>query len=53
MLFVLLTAPVSAQLLGRGAIARGVATAPGTQGRPQSGPIEHVEEAEPTLRDGG
>jgi multicomponent K+:H+ antiporter subunit G len=52
-LFVLLTAPVSAQLLARGAIARGVATAPGTQGRPLSGPIERVDGAEPTLRDGG
>ena len=52
-LFVLLTAPVSAQLLARGAIARGVATAPGTQGRPLSGPIERVEEAEPRPADGG
>ena len=43
MLFVVLTAPVSAQLLVRGAVARGVAQAPTTEGTPTTSPIELLE----------
>ncbi len=44
MLFVLLTAPVSAQLLVRGAAARRIPQTPSTQGMPASGPIEWLED---------
>ena len=43
-LFVLLTAPVSAQLLVRGAAARRIPQAPNTHGMPTAGPIERLEE---------
>ncbi len=43
MLFVLLTAPVSTQLLLRGAAARQVPETPSTQGAPTAGPIERLE----------
>jgi multicomponent K+:H+ antiporter subunit G len=43
-LFVLLTVPVSTQMLVRGAAARGVAQAPGTQGTPMADPIEALGE---------
>ena len=46
MLFVVLTAPVSAQLLVRGAVARRIPQMPGTRGMPIAGPIERVEDAE-------
>ncbi len=45
MLFVLLTAPVSTQLLVRGAAARGIPQAPNTQGPPTAPPIEPLEQA--------
>jgi multicomponent K+:H+ antiporter subunit G len=43
-LFVLLTVPVSTQMLVRGAAARGVAQAPGTQGTPMADPIEALDD---------
>jgi multicomponent K+:H+ antiporter subunit G len=43
-LFVLLTAPVSAQLLVRGAAARRIPQAPSTRGMPTVEPIERLEE---------
>jgi len=43
MLFVVLTAPVSTQLLVRGAVARNVAQTPTTRGTPTAGPIERLE----------
>lgn len=46
MLFVLLTAPVSTQLLVRGAAARGIPQAPSTQGGPTAPPIEALEGSE-------
>jgi multicomponent K+:H+ antiporter subunit G len=42
-LFVLLTVPVSTQLLVRGAVARGVPQVAPTQGKPAAGPVEAVE----------
>ena len=45
MLFVILTAPVSTQLLVRGAVARGVPQAPNTQGTSTAGPIELLEDS--------
>ena len=44
MLFVVLTAPVSAQLLVRGAVARRVPQTPGTQGTPIAAAIESLED---------
>jgi len=44
MLFVVLTAPVSAQLLVRGAAARGIPQTPNTQGAPTAGSIELVDD---------
>jgi multicomponent K+:H+ antiporter subunit G len=44
MLFVVLTAPVSAQLLVRGAAARGIPQTPNTQGAPTAGSIELLED---------
>ena len=44
MLFVVLTAPVSAQLLVRGAAARRIPQAPSTRGMPTAGPVERLEE---------
>jgi multicomponent K+:H+ antiporter subunit G len=44
MLFVLLTAPVSTQLLVRGAVARRIPQTPSTRGTPTIGPIERLEE---------
>lgn len=46
MLFVVLTAPVSAQLLVRGAAARGVSQTPTTQGTPTAEPIERLEDTD-------
>jgi multicomponent K+:H+ antiporter subunit G len=46
-LFVLLTAPVSAQLLVRGAAARQVPQTPSTRGMPTAGPIERLEDVGP------
>ncbi len=43
MLFVLLTAPVSAQLLVRGAVARRIPQMSNTQGTPSTEPIEWLE----------
>jgi multicomponent K+:H+ antiporter subunit G len=43
-LFVVLTAPVSAQLLVRGAAARGIPQTPNTQGAPTAGSIELVDD---------
>jgi multicomponent K+:H+ antiporter subunit G len=48
MLFVVLTAPVSAQLLVRGAAARGIPQAPNTQGAPTAGSIELLEDNDAT-----
>ena len=47
MLFVLLTAPVSAQLLVRAAAGRRVPQAPTTRGEPTAEPIELLGEAVP------
>ena len=44
MLFVALTAPVSTQLLVRGAVARRIPQTPSTQGTPIAGSIELLEE---------
>jgi multicomponent K+:H+ antiporter subunit G len=44
MLFVVLTAPVSAQLLVRGAAARRIPQSPGTQGTAIAGSIELVDD---------
>ncbi len=44
MLFVVLSAPVAAQLLVRGAAARGIPQTPSTQGMPDAGPIEALED---------
>jgi multicomponent K+:H+ antiporter subunit G len=44
MLFVLLSAPVAAQLLVRGAAARRIPQTADTQGMPAAGPIEHLED---------
>ena len=44
--FVLLTVPISTQLLVRGAAARGIPHAPNTRGEPTDRPIELVEDAE-------
>ncbi len=44
MLFVLLTVPVSTQLLMRGAIARGVDPCAGTRGAPAVGPVERLDD---------
>ena len=46
-LFVFLTTPVSAQLLVRGAAARGIPQTPNTQGTPTAGPIEPLEDGVP------
>jgi multicomponent K+:H+ antiporter subunit G len=43
-LFVLLTVPVSTQMLVRAAAARGVPQTARTQGEPAAGPIERLEE---------
>jgi multicomponent K+:H+ antiporter subunit G len=43
-LFVFLTAPVSTQLLVRGAAARGVPQAPDTHGTPTTAPIEQLDD---------
>ena len=45
MLFVILTAPVSAQLLVRGAVARRIPQTSSTRGMPTAGPIEWLEDA--------
>jgi len=45
MLFVLLTAPVSAHLLVRGAVARRIPQTSNTRGTPTAGPIEWLEDA--------
>jgi len=45
-LFVMLTMPISTQMLVRGAAARGVPQAPATQGAPISQPIERVDAIE-------
>jgi len=45
-LFVLITVPVSTQMLVRGAAARGVPQAPHTQGTPMAGPIEALDDAD-------
>ena len=42
-LFVLLTVPISTQMLVRGAAARGVPQTRGTRGAPTADPIERVE----------
>ena len=42
MLFVLLTVPVTTQMLVRGAAARGVPHVSTTQGTPEAGPIERL-----------
>jgi len=44
MLFVLITVPVSTQMLVRGAAARGVPQAPHTHGTPVSDPIEALDD---------
>ena len=44
MLFVVLTAPVSAQLLVRGAAARRIPQTPSTRGIPTAGPIERLDD---------
>ncbi len=43
-LFVLLTVPVSTQILVRGAVARGVPQDPATRGSPTNRPIERLED---------
>ncbi len=43
--FVLLTVPVSTQMLVRGAAARGILQTPHTRGEPTDRPIERVEDA--------
>ena len=48
MLFVLLTAPVSTQLLVRGAAARRVPQTPETRGGPTTDPVERLEDDKPT-----
>ena len=47
MIFVLLSAPVAAQLLVRGAAARHISQTPSTRGMPTAGPIERLEDAVP------
>jgi len=47
MLFVVLTAPVSTQLLVRGAVARRVPQTPATRGTSSVGPIERLEGVRP------
>jgi len=42
-LFVLITVPISTQMLVRGAAARGVPQLPETQGEPAAGPIEPLD----------
>jgi len=51
-LFVLLTVPVSTQMLVRGAAARGVPQSPETQGVPTAGPIEALAEDDVPARSG-
>jgi multicomponent K+:H+ antiporter subunit G len=46
MLFVLLSAPVAAQLLVRGAAARRISQTPSTRGMPTAGPIEPLEDVD-------
>ena len=50
MLFVVLTAPVSAQLLVRGAVARRIQQTPNTQGTSTAGSIELLEDNAATDR---
>ena len=45
-LFVMLTLPVSTQMLVRGAAARGVRHTPRTRGAPIDRPVERLDEAE-------
>ena len=45
-LFVLITVPVSTQMMLRGAAARGVRQAPGTRGQPVAEAVERVDEGE-------
>lgn len=45
-LFVLITVPVSTQMLVRGAAARGVPQTPGTRGEPVAEAVERVDEGE-------
>ena len=42
-LFVLLTVPISTQMLIRGAVARGVPQARGTRGAPTAEPVDRVD----------
>jgi len=43
-LFVLITVPISTQMLVRGAAARGVPQRPETLGRPTAGPVERLDD---------
>jgi multisubunit Na+/H+ antiporter MnhG subunit len=46
-LFVLLTVPVSTQMLVRGAAARGIPQTPRTRGAPSARPVERLDDDEP------